>query len=217
MATPQDKLPDPKYLEDFYVKTAEFPAGFMTEYQPSLITAGTEHQDLAAGYPVGKRFKSARVMRVCDATRCTRSPGHRGRPLAHPRLRGPRRGRRGIGDVALRRVAAERSQVPAGCLSPRGDDDATLFDVDVTYQQQYTDMDVTQVPRVFRPQIGPLELNYWERVYATLPDEDIYEERQISRDGAVVVVRPDHYVAAVLPLDATGELASFFEGVLTKK
>ena len=98
-----------------------------------------------------------------------------------------------------------------------GDDDATLFDVDVTYQQQYTDMDVTQVPRAFRPQIGPLELNYWERVYATLPDEDIYEERQISRDGAVVVVRPDHYVAAVLPLDATDELSSFFEGVLTAK
>ena len=67
MATPQDKLPDPKYLEEFYVKTAEFPAGFMTEYQPSLITAGTDHQDFAEGYPVGKRFKSARVQRVCDS------------------------------------------------------------------------------------------------------------------------------------------------------
>ena len=32
----------------------------------------------------------------------------------------------------------------------------------------------------------------------------------ISRDGAVVVVRPDHYVAAVLPLDATDELTEFF-------
>ena len=30
------------------------------------------------------------------------------------------------------------------------------------------------------------------------------------RDGVVVVVRPDQYVAAVLPLSATDELAAFF-------
>ena len=35
----------------------------------------------------------------------------------------------------------------------------------------------------------------------------------VSRDGVVVVVRPDQYVAAVLPLDATAELAAFLEGV----
>ena len=39
-------------------------------------------------------------------------------------------------------------------------------------------------------------------------------ERELSRDGVVVVVRPDQYVAAVLPLSATAELASFFEGFL---
>lgn len=218
MATPQDKLPDPKYLEDFYVKTAEFPAGFMTEYQPSLITAGTEHQDLAAGFPVGKRFKSARVMRVCDAYALHQ--GHQATADGRWRIH-VYAGRAAAGEESATSSFAEWLQndpkSPLVAYRREGDDDATLFDVDVTYQQQYTDMDVTQVPRAFRPQIGPLELNYWERVYATLPDEDIYDERQISRDGAVVVVRPDHYVAAVLPLDATDELSSFFEGVLTKK
>ena len=43
-----------------------------------------------------------------------------------------------------------------------------------------------------------------------LPDEDIFELRGIDRAGCVVVVRPDQYVANVLPLTATDELAAFF-------
>jgi phenol 2-monooxygenase len=40
---------------------------------------------------------------------------------------------------------------------------------------------------------------------------DIFEMRGIERDkGCLVVVRPDQYVAHVLPLDAHDELAAFF-------
>ena len=38
--------------------------------------------------------------------------------------------------------------------------------------------------------------------------------RGIDRGGAVVVVRPDMYVANVLPLTATAELAAFFRQML---
>jgi phenol 2-monooxygenase len=38
----------------------------------------------------------------------------------------------------------------------------------------------------------------------------VFRERGVSRDGAVVVVRPDMYVAAVLPLSARQELTDFF-------
>ena len=44
---------------------------------------------------------------------------------------------------------------------------------------------------------------------------DIFAERGLSRDGVVVVVRPDQYVAGVFPLEATAELAAFFDGWLT--
>ncbi|WP_144932960.1 FAD-binding monooxygenase [Kocuria marina] len=217
MATPQDKLPDPTYLEDFYVKTAEFPAGFMTEYQPSLITAGTDHQDFAEGYPVGKRFKSARVQRVCDSM------------VVHQGHEATADGRWRIHVFADSAVAGADSPTtafaewwqndpssPLVALRRDDDGDATLFDVDVTYQQPYTDVDITKVPRAFKPQVGPFELNYWERVYAAIPGEDVFDVRTISRDGAVVVVRPDHYVAAVLPLDATDELTEFFGKFLRK-
>jgi phenol 2-monooxygenase len=39
--------------------------------------------------------------------------------------------------------------------------------------------------------------------------------RGIDRDrGCVVVVRPDQYIAHVLPLDAYGDIAGFFSGFL---
>jgi phenol 2-monooxygenase len=75
------------------------------------------------------------------------------------------------------------------------------------------------VPDVFLPRTGPLGLIDWEKVYAAAPSAwtsaDIFTERELSRDGVVVVVRPDQYVAAVLPLTATDELADFFAGALT--
>ena len=66
MAKRPEDFESPSELEDFYVKTAEFPAGFMTQYQPSMIVAKPTHQQLAAGFPIGKRFKSAPVIRVAD-------------------------------------------------------------------------------------------------------------------------------------------------------
>ena len=43
---------------------------------------------------------------------------------------------------------------------------------------------------------------------------DVFDERGIDRAGAIVVVRPDQYVANVLPLTATEELAEFFAPIL---
>jgi phenol 2-monooxygenase len=52
--------------------------------------------------------------------------------------------------------------------------------------------------------------SYWCRT-------DIFEERGVSRGGAVVVVRPDGYVAHVLPLTATTELGAFFAGQMLER
>ena len=89
-----------------------------------------------------------------------------------------------------------------------------VFDVKVIYQQRFDEIDIARVPRVFLPQTGPLGLTDWEKVYAAGPGADIFTERELSRDGVVIVVRPDQYVAAVLPLTATAELAACFAGTL---
>ena len=44
---------------------------------------------------------------------------------------------------------------------------------------------------------------------------DIFAMRGIDREaGCLVVVRPDQYVAHVLPLDGYKQLASFFDGFM---
>ena len=70
------------------------------------------------------------------------------------------------------------------------------------------------MPAVFKPQVGPFQLTDQEKVFGTAKDEDIFDVRGLYRDGAIVVVRPDQYVANVLPLTATAELGEFFAPLL---
>jgi phenol 2-monooxygenase (NADPH) len=56
----------------------------------------------------------------------------------------------------------------------------------------------------------------YEKIFCPDPKAgDIFDLRNVNRDtGCVVVVRPDQYVAHVLPLDEHEALARFFAGVL---
>ncbi|MFI5718940.1 FAD-binding monooxygenase [Nocardia sp. NPDC051750] len=214
MATRPEEMDDPAQLEEFYVKTAEFPAGFMTEYTPSMLVAANTHQELATGFPVGKRFKSNMVIRVCDA-----NPKHLGHHATAD-------GRWRIYVFADEPAAGEPSRTteladwlvtaPSSPLLAHTPADADLdawFDVKVIYQQPHTEVDLSKVPAVFLPKVGPFQLTDYEKVYATAPADDIFTAQGISRAGAIVVVRPDQYISQVLPLDATGELAEFFAGI----
>ena len=214
MATKPEDLADPTELEDFYVRTAEFPAGFMTEYAPSILVADRSHQSLSEGFPIGKRFKSAPVRRVCD-----------GNDL-HLGHQAPADGRwriyvfapAGTDTVArLGEFSDWMLESPASPVTstPDAADRDAWFDVKVVFQEDHTRVDIGTVPRVFRPQVGKFQLDDLEKVYSADPDNDIFAVRGIDRDGVVVVVRPDQYVAAVLPLAATQELADFFAPLTT--
>ncbi len=214
MAKKPEEFENPGELEEFYVRTAEFPAGFMTEYAPSLVTGKAIHQDLAVGFPVGKRFKSARTSRVCDT-----NPMHLGHhATADGRWRiyvfadkSPAGAASPVADFAHWLSTNPQSPLAA---TPAGLDVDAWFDVKVIYQQKHEDIDINAVPAVFKPTVGPFELIDYEKVYGVIPGEDIFDERGLSRDGVVVVVRPDQYVANVLPLTATAEFADFFAPLL---
>ncbi|WP_169580914.1 MULTISPECIES: FAD-binding monooxygenase [Microbacterium] len=218
MARKPEEISDPQELATFYLGTAEFPSGFMTQYGPSMVVADASHQDLAAGFPLGKRFKSVEVVRVCDGN--VIHLGHHakadGRWRVYAFADAPASGE----DSALAAFAAwlDSPESPLARHTPAGADVDAVFDVKAIYQQRYEDVDLTRVPAAFMPKTGPLGLIDWEKVYAAGPSAwstaDIFDERQVSREGAVIVVRPDQYVAAVLPLTATDELAAFFAGAL---
>ena len=182
--------------------------------EPSLIVAGDTHQALAEGFPIGKRFKSAPVVRVCDGNPV--QLGH------HARADGRWRvyvfadaAGSAVTDLAGWLSTASESPLAA---TPAGLDVDAWFDVKVVYQQPHGEIDLGLVPDVFLPRTGPFGLIDYEKVYAAEPASDIFELRGVDRAGAIVVVRPDQYVAGVLPLTsssaATDGLAAFFAPIL---
>ena len=217
MARKPEEISDPQELATFYLGTAEFPSGFMTQYGPSMIVTDAAHQRLAEGFPLGKRFKSVEVVRVCDGNAV--HLGHHARADGRWRVYAfadaPAAGEASVLAEWAEFMASAES--PVHRFTPEGADIDAVFDVKVVYQQRFDDVDITRVPELFLPRTGPLGLIDWEKVYAAAPSawttDDIFEERGLSRDGVVVVVRPDQYVAAVLPLSATDELAAFFARV----
>lgn len=207
MAKDPDEFESPEALADFYIKTWEFPSGFMTQYPPSPIIGEATYQELAKGYPLGKRFRSAHVTRVADVNHM--ELGHHARADGRWRLYA-------FADAdhsALDEWASwllESPESPVVRYTPAGRDLDAVFDVKVIYQQEHSMIELPTVPPVFFPTGGPFRLVDYEKVYAANPEDDIFTARGIDRGGCVVVVRPDQYVAHVLPLSATSELAAFF-------
>ncbi|MFF2053219.1 FAD-binding monooxygenase [Leifsonia sp. NPDC058194] len=218
MAAKPEELGDPTELEDFYVRTAEFPAGFMTQYPPSLLVGEGGSQGLATGFPLGKRFKSPHATRVCDG-----NPVHLGH---HAKADGRWRiyvfadeARPGESEAVAEFAdwLEHAPDSPVVVSTPAGADLDAHFDVKVVYQQPHIEVDSGVVPSVFRPRVGPFGLIDHEKVYAADPEHDVFEERGVDRGGAIVVVRPDQYVAHVLPLADTAGLAAFFAPILSSR
>ena len=87
------------------------------------------------------------------------------------------------------------------------------MDVRAIFQQGHRDINVETLPPMLLPRKGRFGLIDYEKAFS--PDlkngRDIFDLRAIDREhGAMVVVRPDQYVANVLPLDAHDALTAFF-------
>ena len=210
---PQDDS-EAALFQAYFQKHGRYTAGVATQYQPSLITMGAEHQALAAGQIVGKRFHSAMVTRLCDA-----KPMQLLTPMvADGRWRillfapADDVGAPG-GDIAL--CCAKLSDI-AGKFTGPGHDADRVIDVRAVFQQSHADLSLMALPQILRPEKGPMRLTDYEKVFCPAKTgQDIFDLRGIDRmRGAMVIVRPDQYVSAVLPLDATEAADAFFSEFL---
>jgi phenol 2-monooxygenase len=68
---------------------------------------------------------------------------------------------------------------PLVATPPNADPDA-WFDVKVVYQQDHNSIDISSVPEVFKPQVGPFKLTDYEKVYGAGPTADIFELRGLN-------------------------------------
>ena len=208
---------DPEEFQRYFVQQGRFTAGVATRYAPSMITATDRFQHLARGFPVGMRFHSAPVIRLADAKPV--QLGHVARAdgawrlyvFADPAgISAPAAAARQLCEF----LASEGSPVIRS--TPPGADPDAVIDVRAVLQQGHRDLTVAELPSVLLPRKGRLDLVDYEKVFCPDPRSgDVFDLRGIDRTtGCVVVVRPDQYVAQVLPLHAHEELTDFFAGIL---
>ena len=220
-ANPDGEGIDPSEFQGYFVKQGRFTAGTQTHYPPSIISGNPTYQDLAKGFVVGMRFHSAQVTRLSDAKPVqlghTVKADGRWRLFAFTNMQEP------TDPAAKLRVLcdflAESAQSPIRQYTPKESDIDAVIDVRAVFQQSHTRLDLDKMPSFLLPRKGRYGLHDYEKMFCAeaKTGEDIFDARGIDRSqGSIVVVRPDQYVAHVLPLDAFAELAAFFDAFMVK-
>jgi phenol 2-monooxygenase len=210
---------DSAKTQSYFVRHARYTAGTATHYGPSILTGGPIYQHLAEGFVVGKRFHSAPVIRLADA-----KPMHLGRVVsADGRFRifaFAEAGDPTAPGSAIRRLCeflAESRDSPVRKYTRRGEDIDAVIDVRAVFQQAHRELAIEAMPRLLLPRKGRYGLQDYEKIFCAdiKGGNDIFAMRGIDREaGCMVVVRPDQYVAHVLPLGGYEQLASFFDGFM---
>jgi phenol 2-monooxygenase len=211
---------DPREFQAYFVKQARFTAGTATRYRPSLISAAPAWQHLARGFVIGMRFHSAPVVRLADAR--PMQLGHTIKADGRWRIFAFDAAHDATASSGLRALCeflAESDASPVSRYTRRGADIDSVIDVRAVFQQHHHAVAIEAVPPFLRPRKGRYGLCDHEKVFC--PDlensNDIFDIRAIDRStGCMVVVRPDQYVANVLPLTAHDELAAFFDAFMLR-
>ena len=210
---------DPVETQRYFVQHGRYTAGTATHYRPSPIPAEQTHQHLARGFVIGARFHSAPVIRLADA-----KPVHLGHVLkadgrwrifAFAGAEDPAASSSGI--RALCKFLGEAPQSPIRRYTQGEADIDSVIDLRAVFQQGHREIAIGAMPALLLPRKGRYGLLDYEKMFC--PDlkagQDIFAMRGIDRKaGCMVVVRPDQYVADVLPLDGYGQLAAFFDGFM---
>ena len=214
-AKPKDAAESAQF-QQYFKKHGRYTAGVETRYAPSLLTGTGAYQMLASGYQTGMRFHSGPVIRLFDA-----KPMHLGHAIKAD-------GRwRVIAFAAAGDIGQPQGKIAALCqfllegpiarFTPTTADIDSVIDLRAVFQAPHREMAVEALPDLLLPRKGRYGLIDYEKAFC--PDlksgVDIFDHRGIDRQlGAVLVVRPDQYVAQVLPLDAHAEIMAYFDGFM---
>jgi phenol 2-monooxygenase len=210
---------DPAETQSYFVRHGRYTAGTATHYGPSILTGESVHQHLAEGFVIGKRFHSAPVIRLADAKPV--HLGHVGRADGRFRIFAfAGAGNAAGSSSAIRQLCdflAEDQESPIRKYTPGDEDLDTVIDFRAVFQQAHRELAIETMPTQLLPRKGRYRLHDYEKMFCAdiKGGNDIFAMRGIDRKaGCMVVVRPDQYVAHVLPLDGFKELTSFFDGFM---
>ncbi|BCF90570.1 FAD-binding monooxygenase [Paraburkholderia sp. PGU16] len=202
---------DPAELQAYFVRAGRYTAGVATHYRPGMLTGEATHQALAQGFVIGTRFHSSPVVRLADA-----KPVHLGHAASADgrwRLYAFADAKRTALDALCEHLATSPDSI-VRLTTPDDADVDSVFDLRAVLQQPHREVRLDDLPAMLLPRKGRYGLIDYEKTFTSDAATDIFDARGIDRErGALVVVRPDQYVAHVLPLDAYAELNAFFRPI----
>lgn len=212
-----DSTDEPRFMRQFK-ENLEFTGGLAVKYDESILTGSPKHQALATGEEIGRRFHSAPVVRVADAMQM--QLGHAADADGRWRIYafGGQSDSSDAGS-AIHKLAdwLESDQNSPVVKYTRPDEDIdAIIDLRAVFQQTFDQLAYENMPSLLKPTTGKLGLQDHEKVFCAdhKGQGDFFDMRGIDRKkGCMIVVRPDQYIAHVLPLDAYQELSKFFEGI----
>jgi phenol 2-monooxygenase (NADPH) len=204
-----DGFDEPRFIQ-LFKQNLEFTGGLAVQYDQSLLTGPSTHQALATGLPIGRRFHSAPVVRLADAM--PMQLGHVAKADGRWRIYAFA----GRDNYAVHRLAdwlQNDLSSPIVRYTRAGEDIDALIDVRAVFQEAFDALAYEDMPSLLKPLKGRFGLTDYEKVFCVDHKGlgDIFHMRGIDREhGCMVVVRPDQYVAHVLPLAAVDDLSAFF-------
>ena len=208
---------DPEEFRRYFARHLGYTAGVATTYKPSILTATAGFQHLAPGFVIGQRFHSAPVIRLADAK--PMQLGHVA--LADGAWRLYIFGDRSDPTQPQSRVAAlceflGSDESPVARFTPPDANPDAVLDVRAIFQQRHHDLRLENMPPVLLPRKGRFALVDYEKIFCSDPDAgDIFTLRSLNREeGCMVLVRPDQYIANILPLEAHAMLHDFLARLL---
>ena len=209
-------------FQKHFIEHSRFTAGLSVKYRSSALTGKDTWQNLATGFEIGTRFHSAPVIRLGDAKRVhigdTITADTRWHLYAFSGSKNP-----SGPDTQISKLCDYLEHDPNSPIlkhNPKGDDIDSVISICGIFQQHHHKLDFESLPSLLKPLKGCFQIKDYEKIFC--PDlktgDDIFDMRGINREkGCIVIVRPDQYVAHILPLDAYDELAKFFSGFLLDK
>lgn len=214
----QSEDESPKF-QRYFIEHGRYTAGMSVTYKPSQLTGANTWQSLATGLEIGSRFHSAPVIRLADAKPLelghTVKADARWHIFAFAPNEDPTTDQSAIRKLCNYLQDAKDSPINRYTLD--SEDVDSIIDFRAVFQQYHRDIALETLPGFLLPRKGKYGLIDYEKNFC--PDlknqKDIFDMRGINRqEGCMVIVRPDQYIAHILPLNAYAELASFFDGFM---
>ncbi|PGH14778.1 hypothetical protein AJ79_02794 [Helicocarpus griseus UAMH5409] len=210
------------HFKEQFVKSGRYTAGQAIKYDESIIVSpGPDSKDLAANLDVGMRFPSTQVVRFSDAralqlVKALPADCRWYLVLFAGDIRDP-------AAAARLEKAATSLQDIVREFTPSSSDPDSLIDPVLVLSTERTKIEQEQMPDFFTPVTGRWKMKCLHKTYV---DDESYNSGHghayefygvdASR-GALVIVRPDHYVAKVTHLEDFDGVRQYFRGFLLPK